>query len=284
MLSAAVSAYVEDRAARGEIGPNTARQLRVRLATLVAACPPGQLVVNVDRDTIRAWQRTIGHHTPATRRAYLSTVRRFCAWAVDWSLMAADPTLGVARVVESRREPRALSSAQLNRLWLVLPDRRARLIVELMVGLGLRCVEVSRLAVADYDAGRATVLVVGKKDHERLLPVPPAVAAALDDWLATSCALNRATGPIVGLSAGRISALMSIWMRQAGIKSASWDRVSAHALRHTFASDMLDRCHNVRTVQAALGHVSLATTERYLRRASLDQMRAAMDGNWQPAA
>jgi integrase len=50
------------------------------------------------------------------------------------------------------------------------------------------------------------------------------------------------------------------------------------SLRHTAASDVLDRCHDVRTVQVMLGHASLATTQIYLRRASLDQLREAMNG------
>jgi site-specific recombinase XerD len=66
-------------------------------------------------------------------------------------------------------------------------------------------------------------------------------------------------------------------MDLAGLKASAYDGVSAHALRHTMASNMLDRCGNVRTVQGALGHVSLATTERYLRTPDLDVMRSAME-------
>jgi site-specific recombinase XerD len=263
MLSAAVSAYVNDRADRGEIGPNTAKQLRVRLATLVAVCPAGLLVINVDREVIRRWQRAIGHHREATRRAYQSTARVFFGWAVERELIGEDPTEGLGRVREPHHEPRALSSAAVGRLLLVLPDRRARLIVELMVGCGLRCVEIARLEVNDFDAAARTIVVRGKGADERTLPVPDGIDLA---------------GLPVGLSAGRVSALVSGWMRDAGIKRRSWDRVSAHALRHTFASNTLDRCGNVRTVQACLGHANVATTDRYLRPATIEQMRAAMGG------
>lgn len=56
------------------------------------------------------------------------------------------------------------------------------------------------------------------------------------------------------------------------------DGISRHPLRHTCASDVLDRCGNSRTVQEMLGHVNLASTQIYLRRANLDQLRDAMDG------
>lgn len=77
-----------------------------------------------------------------------------------------------------------------------------------------------------------------------------------------------------------LSALLTKLMVDAGIKGAGRDGISAHALRHTAASDALDRCHDVRTIQAMLGHSSLATTQIYLRRANLDQMREAMGGRY----
>ncbi|HSS09403.1 MAG TPA: tyrosine-type recombinase/integrase [Acidimicrobiales bacterium] len=269
-MAEAVDVYVADRFDRGEVGGNSAKQFRVRLGTLVVACPPDLVTVALDRESVRCWQATVGHLAPATRRAYLSTVRTFCRWCVDVGLMEADPTVGFARVRELRRGSRALSSAQVRRLVLVLPDDRARLIVGLLHGLGLRCCEAARLCSADYDPVELEVKVTGKGSDERTLPVPPGVARMLDEAIAAGCS------PVVGLSAGRISALVSGWMRQAGIKAGAWDRVSAHALRHTFASDMLDRCGNVRTVQEALGHVNLATTDRYLRRASVEQIRAGL--------
>jgi site-specific recombinase XerD len=61
--------------------------------------------------------------------------------------------------------------------------------------------------------------------------------------------------------------------------------VSAHALRHTAASDVLDRCKDLRIVQQMLGHQHLATTAIYLRRASLVDMRTAMEGRrYEPGA
>jgi site-specific recombinase XerD len=68
------------------------------------------------------------------------------------------------------------------------------------------------------------------------------------------------------------------WMVDAGLKRRPRDGVSAHSLRHTCASDVLDACHDLRVVQQMLGHQHLATTAIYLRRADLSQMRDAMAG------
>ncbi|HSS08861.1 MAG TPA: tyrosine-type recombinase/integrase [Acidimicrobiales bacterium] len=280
LLADVVDVYVADRYDRGEIGLRTATHLRSRLASLVRACP-ACWVGQVDRLVIRRWQASIGCYQAPTRRAYLSTVKTFCRWAVEWDYLSADPTAGVARVREPKREPRALSDDQVRQLWLVLPDLRAEVIVGLELGCGLRCIEVARLSVRDYDPTARTLLVVGKGSDERPLPVPAVTATVLNDWL-TLQSLQWG-GRVVGLSANRISRLVSQWMAEAGIKVGSYDGVSAHALRHTFASNMLDRCGNVRLVQEALGHQSLATTQRYLRHSKMDEMRAAMEWDYKLA-
>ena len=271
LLADAVSAYIADRHGRGEIGPNTARQVRWRLAGLCDA-HPGLDLAGLDREAVAAWQHTIGGQRPASRRAYQSTLRTFCAWALDNELIDANPTARLARIREPRHVPRALSAGQMARLLMVLPDDRARLIVLLMRQCGLRCIEVARLAVADYDPSAPEIRVVGKADNERVVPVLDDLAVMLD----RQSAGRHPRALIVGIGAQRISRLVSEWMDEAGIKVESRDGVSAHALRHTAASNLLDACGNVRTVQAFLGHASLATTERYLRRADLRQMRAAM--------
>lgn len=270
-LADAVVMYVSGRAKRGEVGSVTARELAWRLGRLVGACPPGLDLGDLTAQHLFDWQALVGSHRPASRRAYLSTVRGFCAWAVAEGLLGADPTVRMARVREPRRPPRALSAAQVGRLMLVLPNARADCIVMLMARLGLRCVEVARLDLADWDRDRQEIHVRGKGDNERDLPVPPDVAAVMARHVK-----ERMSGPVVGSTAHRISAQVRDWMERAGIKTGPYDGISAHALRHTAASNLLDRCGNVRTVQAFLGHASLATTQRYLRKPSLDAIRAGL--------
>jgi integrase len=273
-LADAITAYIDDRRARGEIGAETARQFAWRLNSLIKACPPGLPIAGLGRDHIAAWQRQVGWQKPASRRAYLSTVKVFTAWAADNELLEADPAAKAGRVREPRYVPRALSAAQLARLSLVLPDERARLMVALMARLGLRCVEVARLAVGDYDPAAATLLVRGKADNERLLPVPADIAALLDAW--TPRPAHPFDRRLFGLDRYAVSSYVTAWMTAAGLKTAAYDGISAHALRHTAASNLLDACDNVRTVQQFLGHANLATTDRYLRKANLAQLRAAL--------
>jgi integrase/recombinase XerD len=74
-----------------------------------------------------------------------------------------------------------------------------------------------------------------------------------------------------------VSVLVRKWIAAAGVKSLPGDGISAHALRHTCAQDMIDRGADIREVQHALGHRSVMSTEIYLRRAPVG-LRQAMEG------
>ena len=271
VLADAVEAYVSDRLSRAELRPISARQLRWRLGTLVAACPPGLAVADLDREALLDWQRTIAAHRPATRRAYLSTVRTFCRWAVAEGLLGADPTRGLA-VREPRSVPRALSAPEMGRLRAVLPDLRARLVVALMAREGLRCAEVSGLGVADWDRAAGSLRVHGKGGHVRVLPLAGDVEMLLAGWVG-----ERRSGPLVGLKPATLSTLVAGWMAAAGIKGGRYDGISAHALRHTAASDFYDRTRDIRAAQRLLGHANLGTTDRYLRHADDQALRAGLN-------
>jgi site-specific recombinase XerC len=266
LLTDAISAYVADRAARGEVAAYTAAQLAWRLG-LLAQLHPGLEVGELTGEHVADWQRATGAARASSRRAYLSTLRGFCAWAAAEGLLGADPTVRAGRVHEPHPQPRALSASRYARLILVLPDDRARLIVGLMRNSGLRCAEVAAIRPGDYDPAAGELRVHGKGGAVR--------DVAVCDDEADLLAARAGRDPVIGVTAGRISRLVSTWMGQAGLKTERYDGVSAHALRHTAASELLEVCANVRLVQEFLGHANLATTDRYLRKTPLAALKAA---------
>ena len=285
-LGPLVETYVTGRQARGEIGVRTATHLRTRLNSLARSSGQRPL----DRHVIEAWQeQTFGPLSPASRRSYLSSVKVFCRWLVAEGHLPVDPTAGLPRVRQPRRVPRALPAAAVAKVFVTAGlDVRMRAVLWLMVGMGLRCAEVAGLAVADYDPDAGTLFVRGKFGNERLLPVPEEVAAAVDFYLRVG---GWETGPLIRGMYGRsaldpqsLSALVSKTFAAAGIKAGPYDGRSAHALRHTCASDVLDACHDLRVVKELLGHLHLSSTEIYLRGAGLDQIREAMGGRSYRAA
>lgn len=275
--------YLAERRARGELCEVTVRNQRCHLRGLAESFG-ARPVDRLSRRSIQRWQETIGHLSPASRRQQLSSVRMFCRWLVERRLVNSDPTAGLPLVRQPRSVPRALSHRAVVALLEQAPDLRARAIIWLMLGCGLRCCEVARLEVADYDPAGPSLIVIGKGGHERFLPVEPdEVRAVLDRYLLET---GIVPGPLIrshrepwrGLQPDSISRLVARWLTDAGVKVRRRDGVSAHALRHTAASDVLDACGDVRVVQELLGHAHLATSAVYLRRASIGKLRAAMAG------
>lgn len=278
-----IEQYVGGRRRRGEINRRTAKNLSYQLHTLDSSFgrrPLDQL----KRRAIERWMETTGHLAPETRRNLLGAVRGFSRWLVEEGVIDEDPTEAIPRIRRPRTVPRALPSADVSRLLAAAPDQRARLIVALMVGCGLRCIEVSRLDIQDYDHAARTLSIEGKGGHQRVLPVPDFVHHELTGYLNVvgipmgGPLIRAERPPYRRLTEGTISLYVSRWFEAAGIKHGPYNGRSAHALRHTCASDVLDGGADLRTVQELLGHAELSSTAIYLRRAHIGQLREAMEG------
>lgn len=264
--------YVRHRQLAGEITALTARNDRCALRQFAAAGADGP-----------AWAESLDGLAPATRRRRFSTVKGFCRWAVVSGHMAADPLVGLRPPRQPRAVPRALPADDVGRLIASCPDERARLIVVWMVQLGLRCVEMARVELGDIDRAERLVRIRGKGGHQRILPLVSEAADALAAYLAAETPAGA--GPLIrsriaphkGLDADTISGMVAEWMWAAGIKRRRRDGISAHALRHTAATDMLRAGAHLRDVQAALGHAHLVTTEVYLPLV-VHGLAAAMEG------
>lgn len=237
--------------------------------------------MRADRRVFARWLESIGHLSVNTRRVHISTARCFVAWAAAEGHIAVRALSLIPQVRGARAVPRALNGDQAARLLLSLSTQKKRVVIGLMLWCGLRCAEVASLKVEDLNEREATIWVKGKGGHERMVCIPPEFAPILSSWLDMR---RRVPGPLVPAHhgghyrAGTISTDVGEWMRTSGVKVASRDGRSAHALRHTAASDVLDGGASITTVQAMLGHAHLATTAIYLRRARLEDLRAAMGG------
>lgn len=274
--------YLRGRVARAEITTQTAVDLSYSLAGLAESFgrrPVDQLGAKaVDR-----WLESIAHLAPATRREYLSRVRGFMRWMVAQGVVDGDPTAHVPAIHQPRQVPRTLTAAEVaTLLHHHRHDARTMAVLWLMVGCGCRCVEVARLNVEHYDPLRRTIVLVGKAGHERRIPVPSVAANSIDVYLDD---VGHRGGPLVRTVDGRrmssktLSGYVRRWMREADVKHGALDGRSAHGLRRTAGSDVMDRAGDVRVVQEMLGHARIETTARsYLRPVALESLRAAMEG------
>lgn len=220
----------------------------------------------------KAQYRRADRHRPGARHHLDRAI------ALERGYAKRNPAQGIKGPRQPRLlPPRALAVEQVRAIFDNCADTRDELVVSLMVQEGLRCMEVAGLQLGDVDAIGRRMRVVGKGGHERVLWITEETLTLLKAYLHDDH--PGTAGPLVrskrdshrGISPSQVSRLVHRRMVQAGVPE------SAHSLRHTAASDMLEHGAHVRTVQAALGHGSLAVTERYLRWL-VGELREAMDG------
>jgi integrase len=290
-IASLASRYVAGRVLRAEVRTATATQERIVLRGF-ARHYGDRPVAQLARTHIEAWLSSLSHVAHSTRRTYYAIVRRFCRWLTELGQIRRDPTLGVRTPKVPRSVPRALTPADTAAVWLVLPDARARCVIALMLELGLRVGEVVALELGDIDWSGRAVRVHGKGGHTREMPLTPRAERAIATYLCDRPP-RGSTGPLVrsysdnrsAVTPVYLSSLVSRWMATAGVKRRAWDGRTAHAWRHTAASELADVEPDLRVVQQFLGHVHLSSTQVYLRRVEQRRLRQAMaarSGTWRP--
>ena len=210
-----------------------------------------------------------------TRARRLSTLRQFMSWMVADGYRTDNPVqfLDSPKLPESL--PKSLDEEEVLGLLAAaqkLPppdDLRMEAALELLYAGGLRISELLALKIQDISPQKSALMITGKGGKERLVPITELALQRALDWLA----FRDKDGPIPHtdqLLSGRdremnrqsFSLLLKKIARIAGIDAS---RVSPHILRHSFATHMLNRGADLRTLQALLGHADIATTQIYTR-------------------
>jgi len=208
-----------------------------------------------------------------TRAAQVCALKRFFEHLERRGLLLVNPARDVPLPRRSRL-PRALGQAQVRRLLEAPSDeaplgQRARALLELLYGTGLRLMECVRLDLVDLDLDTGTLLVRdGKGKKDRYVPIPGRARAALETYLRTgrgALTERHDDGALFVARHGRRLSAMSVrvlvksWGRKVGVK------VTTHVLRHSYATHLLQGGADVRHVQRLLGHKDLATTALYTK-------------------
>ncbi len=197
----------------------------------------------------------------STRYVAISNLHAFYLWARREDLVTHDPTELLKRPKVRRHLPRPLKSADVEHLIHGANDRMAATI-GLMYDAGLRCDEVATLRWDDVDLLKRTAIVRGKGDRDRMVGLPMRLVVLL-------AALDSTTGPVIAprATASAISQRVRAHMGRRGVPG------SAHRLRHSFATRLLEATQDITAVQVALGHALLTTTQIY---AAIDPTRAVL--------
>jgi integrase/recombinase XerD len=209
--------------------------------------------------------------SPATVARRSAALRRFFGFLVDDGLRADDPSAALPRPRFERPLPRILDEAEVQRMFEAAEGRAASgepaalrnlALLELLYGSGLRASELVGLPRGAVRPGQPFLMVRGKGDKDRLVPISSRAQSAVAAWL------DQAPGGTIWLFPSGKSHLSRVRLFQvvrqmAADAGISPDRVSPHVLRHAFATHLLSGGADLRVLQTLLGHADIATTQIY---------------------
>lgn len=210
-----------------------------------------------------------------------AALRRYFGWLVAEGLIETDPTIGLQVASGGGRLPRVLDRRELEQLLDgPLPEsepdwrrRRDDAVLEILYGSGVRVSELCSLQLDQIDLDGAALSVWGKGSKARRVPLGEPAVAALRSWLGVRAEVvpHDAGAVVFGNERGKPLTPRDV-RRILDRRSAT--PTHPHALRHTFATHLLDGGADLRAVQELLGHADVATTQRYTH-VSRDRLRAA---------
>jgi len=204
----------------------------------------------------------------------LASLRSFFRFAQRESLVDHNPAKPLRNPRRDRRLPHFLSTEEIGRLLQAPPANEAlglrdRAILETMYSAGLRVSETVGVNDEDLDFAAGLVRVRGKGKRERLAPLGSFAVRAVQQWLTQRALSPRepqdGAAPVFVNKFGRrlttrsVGRMLEKYLQETGLDA----RTTPHTLRHSFATHLLDRGADIRSVQELLGHKSLITTQIY---------------------
>lgn len=232
---------------------------------------PGAGPADVDHLAVRSYLAALHQAglSKASASRKLAALRTFFRFLCREGIADKNP----ARVIQAprleRRIPSRIDEANASQIVEVHGDERgalrARAILELLYATGIRCSELVGLDRAEVDLEARLLRVLGKGRKERVVPFGTAAQTALRRYLSALGPASRATDAVfVNQKGGRLTDRSVRRLVGQRIKALSIIRkISPHTLRHAFATHLLERGADLRSIQELLGHASLSTTQRY---------------------
>lgn len=227
----------------------------------------------VDRLILRRYLAYLGSRSFAKRSIArkASALRRYFSWARRTGLVEVDPAVALRAPTGEGRLPRVLDGPELQTLLEpteideaepVWRRRRNDALLEVLYGSGLRVSELCNLDIDSVDLKRSVVTVWGKGGKERRVPMSLAAVETIQDWLTSR---PEVTGELSGAALFLNSKGGRLGTRDVRrvLDERSVNPTHPHALRHTYATHLLDGGADLRSVQELLGHSDVATTQRY---------------------
>ncbi|HQZ83050.1 MAG TPA: site-specific tyrosine recombinase [Pyrinomonadaceae bacterium] len=263
--------YISYLKAEKGLAKNSVEAYTRDLAKLAAWCEKvGIETLELDERDLREWMTDLAIEklTETSRRRYLSSIRGFFKFLAMEGHISKDPTANLMAAGKTFYLPRFLNSAEIEKL-LSAPDvetktgLRDRAIFEVMYACGLRVSELANLKLGELDLESGILTTTGKGSKTRKVPIGGSAIAWLRRYFSVRKAEDRVEEAFLGergrpLDRHAIHRIIKEYAAKCG-----FDGVSAHTLRHSFATHLVQNDADIRSVQMMLGHADISTTQIY---------------------
>jgi integrase/recombinase XerD len=245
-------------------------------ALIVWADDQGKMIADVSEEELeRHYNEARLSRSPSTVARAVASARGFFNYLVEEGYVVTDPTARLKGGRRGRTLPKPLGEAEIVKLLDSIPatsstDLRDRALLELLYGTGARVSEVVNLDLSDLDFDEELILLTGKGNKQRLVPIGASLNRALREYLAPGgrpslLPSKRTTKVFLNARSGVLTrqGIDLVIHKRALSVGIDRNRISAHVFRHSCATHMLAHGADIRVVQELLGHASIATTQLY---------------------
>jgi integrase/recombinase XerD len=276
-IAAAISSYLTHVKVEKGLSVNTVSAYRRDLAKFSEFAQKRKLALEaVSRDDLVDFLAGLYRQKLESKSVarHLVSLRNFFRFAQIQELVPVDPSVNLESPKIRRSLPGYLRLEEVERLLAQADAKtpfglRDRAMLEVLYSAGLRVSELVGLRVSDLDMKVGCVRCIGKGDKERIVPIGKKALAIVDRYLheARPKLIGKAAGSptlFVNRRGGALSRvgvwkILSAYGRRAGLRVA----LTPHMLRHSFATHLLERGADLRSVQLMLGHADISTTQIY---------------------
>ncbi|MDE6096772.1 MAG: tyrosine-type recombinase/integrase [Muribaculaceae bacterium] len=254
---------------------------------------------DVSLSDIRAWLASLAREgvTPRSLRRKAQSIRAFFKYLLRQGIITTNPTADLTLPKLPKNLPDNIRTEEIESILSkeeiiienddiddnennIEEEIRSHLILEMLYSLGLRRAELIAISDRDISESSSEIKITGKRSKQRIVPVPAILLQHIARWQKLRDSLwpeLETPRPLLVVKGKRITPSQVYYVVKKALAGTSARRKSPHALRHTFATAMLNEGADLNSVKEFLGHASLATTQIYTH-ISFAEMKKAYEG------
>ena len=276
MLQSAIQEYIDYCRVEKGLSANTLAAYQRDLRRLAAFCEKQQRpLLEVRGEDLAGFVDSLFQAELSSRSIarYVASIRNFYLYQLRQDRISADPTVDLRSPKQGKPLPKFLSLEEVDRL-LEAPDAhtprgaRDHAMLQLLYAAGLRVSELIGVQLAELNSQLGVLRVTGKGDKQRMVPVGKVALQAIETYLERDRPeiLKRRPSRYLFVTArGTLLTRQAFWklLKNYGLQAGIMTRLTPHVLRHSFATHLLERGADLRSLQLMLGHADISTTQIY---------------------